>query len=251
LLIDGLSDPSEDLQEACAHALGSFQDNESAQHLLSLFRGERADRVVASGADAAARLGRLEAAWEILPRMQETTNAVLRSQLAIALGNLLGRPGEFYQYVTAGGTRAASQTQKLFQLVRSRLSSLARQAARESARPQDSGSSRDDTDRTALLQRARELQELFQEGESCRALSVACDMCADIVRLIVRRRPDRPPDTEVRLLVPDAYSIDQRFGLWVWCVAEMQEKDASRKPEACRIEVLLLLYFLASRRLPG
>ena len=91
---------SEEFQEACIEALGAIGSPESADRLMQLLKEPRAERVLVSSAEAVSKLGTLEAAWEVFPRMHKTENPVLRRQLAIAVGNILGGPGEFYRYAT-------------------------------------------------------------------------------------------------------------------------------------------------------
>ncbi|TVR73226.1 MAG: hypothetical protein EA427_02390 [Spirochaetaceae bacterium] len=113
-LLDALNDPSEELQDGAAWALGEIGDDTATEQLLALFRRIRSERVSASTAAAMSRLGRFEAAWEIIPRMHETRNPILRTQLAIALGNLLGRPGEFYRLVSGSGAERSERRKRLF-----------------------------------------------------------------------------------------------------------------------------------------
>lgn len=113
-LLDALNDSSEELQDGAAWALGEVGDDAATDQLLALFRRIRSERVSASTAAAMSRLGRFEAAWEIIPRMHETRNPILRTQLAIALGNMLGRPGEFYRLVSGGSTERSERRKRLF-----------------------------------------------------------------------------------------------------------------------------------------
>lgn len=113
-LLDALNDPSEELQDGAAWALGEIGDDTATEQLLALFRRIRSERVAASTAAAISRLGRFEAAWEIIPRMHETRNPILRTQLAIALGNLLGTPGEFYRLVSGSGAEQRERRKRLF-----------------------------------------------------------------------------------------------------------------------------------------
>ncbi|MBE3069791.1 MAG: MFS transporter, partial [Planctomycetes bacterium] len=100
-LVEALNSGPEELAEAAARALGSIGDGASRARLRRLLHEPHTERVFVSGAEAISHHGILEAAWEILPRMHDTANPVLRRQLAIAMGNLLGRPGEFYAYLTS------------------------------------------------------------------------------------------------------------------------------------------------------
>jgi hypothetical protein len=112
-LVAGLGDPSEELQEACCQALGRMGAREALAPLLGLLASERSDRVAAAAGDAMSRLGAFEAALDLLPRMHATANRGLRRQFAIALGNLLGKPGSFYPYLTGDRASRAATLSRL------------------------------------------------------------------------------------------------------------------------------------------
>ena len=113
-LVAALGDPSEELQEACCQALGRMGAREALAPLLGLLASERSDRVAAAAGDAMSRLGAFEAALDLLPRMHATANRGLRRQFAIALGNLLGKPGAFYPYLTGDRASRAATLSRLF-----------------------------------------------------------------------------------------------------------------------------------------
>ncbi len=112
-LIEGLDARSEELQEACCHALARLGATKAMAWLLRLFGEDQSDRVIGAAGEAMSHLGAMEAAIDILPRMHETDNRVLRRQFAIALGNLLGTPGEFYRYVTGGRAGRSAGMERL------------------------------------------------------------------------------------------------------------------------------------------
>jgi MFS family permease len=121
----GLGSESLDFQEACAQAIGMIgrehpgQADGSVKRLSIRYLSNRADTLSASTAETVTRLGDFDAALDIYPLYRTSQNPVLRRQMALALANLLGRPGEFYQYVS--GDR---ETQRI------RQERLARAAAR-------------------------------------------------------------------------------------------------------------------------
>ncbi|MFW6214038.1 MAG: MFS transporter [Spirochaetota bacterium] len=114
-LVEAMQGASDELREACAAAIGEIGGDASVRFLSELLRRDVSDSVAASGAEALSRHGAFEAAWEIVPRLHRTRNPVLRTQLAIALANVLGRPGEFYRYVTGSEEQQRTRRRKLLQ----------------------------------------------------------------------------------------------------------------------------------------
>ncbi|NIA22196.1 MAG: MFS transporter, partial [Anaerolineaceae bacterium] len=87
-LLEKLSDPNEIVRERAAEALGELRSAQAAQPLMDLIRSDASPNVFGRGALALAKLGVVDAIWEILPMMHRTANVALRRQLASAVGNL-------------------------------------------------------------------------------------------------------------------------------------------------------------------
>lgn len=102
----------EELQDACARSLGEIGGEGAVVAIRAMLKGELSERVAATGADAASRLGIFDAVLECYPRFRDTANPVLRRQYAVAIGNLLVRPGDFYRLMTGEGAEA--RLDKLF-----------------------------------------------------------------------------------------------------------------------------------------
>lgn len=98
-LIGALADTSEELQEVCAEALGDMDEGESVEKLLDMVKSSESEKIKVSGAVALSKKGRREAAEDIFVLMKQSGNRVFRKQLAIALANILGKPGGFYAYL--------------------------------------------------------------------------------------------------------------------------------------------------------
>lgn len=127
LLLDRLNDQSKEVQELAVDALGELKDERSINSLLEKLDSEdskirsiatealgkignyravekirevlRQDtnlEVVTSSAKALSRIGEIQAIWEILPILRKTDEGPIRRELATAVGNLLGKHGEFY-----------------------------------------------------------------------------------------------------------------------------------------------------------
>ncbi|MFW6364293.1 MAG: MFS transporter [Spirochaeta sp.] len=116
VLSELLSDPNEDVQVEAASSLGRLAWRGATPILLRSLRESPSLRVRISSAEAAARLGAEEAGIEIFQLMHQTENWILRRQLAIALGDLFGNPGEIYFYMTgdmAGNLQAVHRLAEL------------------------------------------------------------------------------------------------------------------------------------------
>jgi MFS family permease len=112
-LIDALQDRSEELQVEAAAALGKIRIEESSEPILRSLREGSTLRVRISSAEAAARMGIQAAADEIFSLLHSTSNWILRRQLAIAMGDLFGVPGEIYHYMTGEFSRNAQMIYRL------------------------------------------------------------------------------------------------------------------------------------------
>jgi hypothetical protein len=246
-LIEGLASPSEELQDACAQALGEIGGRPSVQRLRRLLGEDRAERVLVAGAEAVSRHGIVEAAWEILPRMHETPNPVLRRQLAIAMGNLLGRPGEFYQFLTGERAREGARLGRLVRGARRTVQSVGPTA------PDDPAA---DAARHELLEELDRVRGLL-EGQSYRAaVEGLYEIVGRLARLLVERsgRTRRtgaplPPATPDEVILDYAFARDVRLGLGLWFVTEAKHRmGRASDPELLQIDALLALYFLSVYR---
>ena len=114
-LIDALYTGDEELQEEAALALGKLQSEESVKALRQLIQEDRSQRVKVSGIEGIAHQKKLDAVEEIMDLWEHTSNTVLRRQLSISLGNLIGNPGEFYRCITGTAENRENAVSRLFQ----------------------------------------------------------------------------------------------------------------------------------------
>ena len=235
-LVDCLADPSVEVQDACARALGDIGSAEAVRHLMYLIRRERPERLMAAGAEAVSRHGILEAAWEIVPRMHETANPVLRRQLAIATGNLLGRPGEFYVHLRGETAQQGRRLGGLFRGVRAAVRSF-----RPTAIHAEEKAFLKDVEKD--LPRLRAMMEAQQYVDVVEALY-------GHTRGLVRLAIDRECDDETALEYALARDVELGVGFWF-----MQEarRYMARATDARMLhaDALLALYFLSQYRLPA
>ncbi len=228
VLIETLDRGSEDLQQACVQAIGQIGGADSVLRLSQLISEDRSERVLTQGAEEISKHGVIEAAWEILPRMHTTANPVLRRQLAIAMGNLLGRPGEFYQYLTSDQVLQGNRVGQLFAAAAKALGRVEKQSGKHSA---------------VLSKILRRIRTLVDSGQYDKALQ---DLYG-LVQQLARVKLDLDVQDDDALLYAAVYR-DIRLGLALWTLQEMNEllPDSGVDVELVRIDTLLIVYFLAS-----
>ncbi|MFP4058605.1 MAG: MFS transporter [Candidatus Brocadiia bacterium] len=98
-LIELLGDPYPHVRSAAALALGQVGGAEATEALMAMLEGEGELVEFASAATALGLLGHREAMEPILAQMCRTELPVLRRQLAVAVGDLLGPSHVFYTYL--------------------------------------------------------------------------------------------------------------------------------------------------------
>lgn len=231
VLMEGLNDPSEDVQNACAKALGVIGGDESVSTLLKLFK-DRPDRLMATGAEAVSRLGALEAAWEIIPRMHNSLNPVLTRQLAISIGNLLGSPGEFYKYLTGKTIKRESHIQSLFQDPGKRITRLVAAAEAHPLSP--------DVKKRILL-RMNKVQEIYDNHRYKEAFAMVRLAMKPVIEHILGETCKEGCD-EVGAL----FKKNRKIGLWWWFILQAEECIEHSSKEVLKIDILLSLYFIST-----
>ncbi|HUI72192.1 MAG TPA: HEAT repeat domain-containing protein, partial [Spirochaetia bacterium] len=248
-LIEELGSSSEDLAEACCRALGRIGARSARKQLLELFAAARPPRVIAAASEALSRLGAFEAALDILPRMHASESPILARQLAIALGNLLGAPGQaqggFYPIVT--GDRATRS------MALERLDAEAQknqQTLFAHCRPGFSGRV---ARRQALAKASRGLHEAVAREDHVAIVDSVSNAVLCLCQLLGDR--DFAEDEALGF----AFMRGPRLGLGLWFSVEVKALLSSPRPtgrglslsELTEIDSLLGLYFLATYQEEG
>jgi len=132
---------SPELRAASAEALGRIGGEAARIALSAALSGEAEHAVAASLAEAVtsqaaaeesdAPMEVLEAVQELFPRLWSARNAALKRQYAIAIGNILGSPGEFYAFITGEATARQARCRALFASFRIRVEPLLETRAEE------------------------------------------------------------------------------------------------------------------------
>jgi hypothetical protein len=196
----------------------------------------------ASSSDAASRLGIFEAARDTFPRLVEGRTSALRRQYAIALGNLLGIPGDFYRYVSGSESGKSERIGKLF----GRMQTNMRTAARRSHGIGRGLHRKKETGNNASL--IRSILEDLEGGREEKALHSVVVYAEGFLSEIFGRQVE---DAD---LIELAFRAEQKLGAFAWFLSEIRarlDSDSgfahSKDPtDVQRILVLLVVYFLAS-----
>jgi MFS family permease len=203
------SSDSEEIMEACIQALGDIGGDQAAQIILDFYHHAPSDRLRASASDAAGRLGIFEAAKEILPRLISGKTRSIRRQYAIALGNLVGTPGEFYRYVSGSETGAAERGEKLFDHLEFKLRSTSLKIAGKNR----SKAAKRDVEHKAhgILQ----VREMLESGQEEQALQRVVGY-ADALLKGIFGAPSRTAGT-----IDMAFRVDPKLGAFAWLLSEI------------------------------
>jgi MFS family permease len=227
-LIECLRGGSEDLVEACCQALGRMVARDALKPLLRLLGEQQSQRVIVAAADAMSRLGSFEAALEILPRMHTAEGLVLQRQFAVAMGNLLGTPGEFYPIVT-GSVESRSMAMERLQAEAQRM--LLTFAASAGAR----GPARD-----AILGAGRRLREAVNASDHASLIRELHATLLTLCRLLSGR------DATEEEALGFAFMHNAKLGLGLWFASEVRSRlESLQGSELLEIDALLGMYFLS------
>ena len=236
-LVRCLAVGSPELRAACAEALGRIGGETASAALGDGLSGEKDRSVVAMLAEAVSKtagtedaegpMELLEAVQELYPRLVESHNAALKRQYAIALGNTLGRPGEFYRFITGETSSRQARCRTLFASFRLRVEPL----LAESASP-DAAAALDGCYLAIETERGRE----------------ALAACLRIHGMLMSKLFG--PSASAPDLPETAGRIDMRLGAWCWLAQLAADGAASRAggmdDATCLIVALLGLYYLGS-----
>ena len=232
-LLEKLSDPNEIVRERAAEALGELRSAQAAQPLMDLIRSDASPNVFGRGALALAKLGVVDAIWEILPMMHRTANVALRRQLASAVGNLIGRPAEFYHLMNDEFRNPGSEVVKI---VRQTRKDLRRKGRAMAAGPQVA--------RAAQLAVAAEHVELAAEQFEYQRYDQAIEQLRVAALEMLRSLHDFSGGQDAA--VEYALSRHGLFGIGLWFleVAHEYARSTESKDELLRLDALLGFHFI-------
>jgi MFS family permease len=215
---------SDDVLEACLHAIGAIGGDRAAAAVGEFWRRCVAGRLRSVAAEVACSLGMFEPANEVLESMLAAVTASARRQSAVALGNLLGAPGSFYRYVSGSSTGIADRVARLFGRLEWKLRSLAIRLG---------GGGRSKFAKLAGHETARLVQVMRESIEEDREELALRSLVDYARRLLAALFGDQAADTE---MVDMAFRADARMGAFAWLVGKAEKlvgvSEASPVPDA-------------------
>ncbi len=235
-LIAGLADRSEEVQEACCQGLGRIGARPALGALVALLTEERSDRVAAAAGEAMSRLGAFEAALDLLPRMHATASRPLLRQFAIALGNLLGKPGGFYGWITAEPASRSVALERMLAEAWRVVTSIVGVGA---------SGFETSTSRQATTTAMRDLAKAIDRQD----YPCAAQMVYDVLLGLCRQLSGQ--DIQEDEALGFAFMHSAQLGLAMWFASEVRARMASiAGTELAEIDAALGIYALASYEEP-
>lgn len=231
-LFNALESSSEDIQNSAVKALGMLGTDESIKNLLKLFHKD-SERLAATGAIAISQLGVLEAAWDIIPKMHTSQNPVLARQLAISIGNLLGKPGEFYKYITGKDLNRTNHINSLFTEITKNVNKLNSSCSSRSLSAES---------KKRLTLRFKKVEDLLGEDRLKESFALFKISATTIVRTII----DKDESLKEECYLEHLFPINQKIGIWWWFITQADEYIETSTPEIIKIDILLSLYFIST-----
>jgi len=231
-LVAKLADPNEIIREHAVGALGELRSREVAERLMEILKHDPSPAVSGRGALALAKLGVMDAIWEILPQMHQTDNIALRRQLATAVGNLLGKPGRFYHLMNEELRNPGSE---IFRLVRETRRGLRRtRRLRPGDPPVNARRLAEAADRLDLAADAFELQAYDQAVEHLHASAIG------ILHSVYGFTGEDDVAVEFALSRRGRFGV----GLWFLQVASQYAESRDSRDELLRLDALVGFHFL-------
>ena len=211
-LIEALSAKSEDLQEAAVLSLGNIDSDDARNSLLKTIRSNAGEAIKASSAIAVSQQKVWEAAGDILYLMRHASNWILKRQLSIAMANLLGNPGGFYQYVSGNRDNNSLKIQQLFSEVEKYILALKKQSGQSKSQ------------RTDFKDRLNILKGSYDSEDYIATAGVLLALAEEISHIF----PEQNPFFD--------------FGSWYLTTL----KESLDEGTVADVDILLVLYFLKS-----
>ncbi len=226
-LINRLNDSDRETVTETARALGDIGDGRARKPLLDVLLRSRDAKVISASSEALARLGEMAALYEIIPRMKAATNPVLKSSLAIAVGDLLGNPGEFYQVMVRENREPGSEIERLLKQVRETV-----EEAQGDLKFQGQ----------VLQDKVIQIGEHVLAGRRRESVGCLFELAIGLAALRYGIKFGKDSEAFVETMIWN----DARFGLSAWCLELLQEPDGkSAGSEPNQTDVLLGVYLLS------
>ncbi len=220
-LVAALNDDEGEVRRAAADALGHIADRRAADTLLSALNNEEDGEVLIGVASALSRLREFRAVHQMLAMALENRNRMVRSQIVVAMGDLMGPPGRFYRLWRAQQRLPGSASAKLARRLRRQVHASRR--LRRRPLPSDRWRELKDAIGRAL--------DRFVEASQSEAYADALSALGDVSFRFLELRYDYRGDEEHALEFITA--VDPVLGQRYWLVDYLEKTArADRAPEA-------------------
>ena len=231
-LIRRLQDKDRETVSETARTLGNIGDSRAARALMEVLRGSEDAKVISASSVALAQLGEMAAIYDILPRMQAASNPVLKRTLAVAVGDLLGRPGEFYRVFVKEQRDRGLEVERMLERLREAVTDATPDTLKgEGAR---------------VAERIAQLSEVYAAGDHSRLAHLMFD--TSIALAALRYGIDFGGDAEG--FVEKLVWHDPRFGVGVWYLGLLRDAVAQKPGSVDETSVLLGIYVLSQWSTP-
>lgn len=170
-------------------------------------------------------------AQELYPLILEANSEKLRNHYAIAFGNVLGTPGEFFKYVSDSGNGYTANISSLLERFSHNITLLISKTWVEAA---------DEKHKTILFEKLELFSNHFFHDENKILCKDFICLSEDTLELMFGEQ------VKSKDFIKYAFRIDPRFGLFTWFLENLKESLKSANPESLKTLLLLGMYFLAS-----
>jgi HEAT repeat protein/MFS family permease len=211
-LIRHLRDSDRETVSETARTLGEIGDVRAAEPLMQVLQESRDSKVVSASSSALAQLGEMAAIYEILPRMQETENPVLKRSLAVAVADLIGEPGEFYRVLVREHRGRGTEAERLLGKLRDSVLEATRERLQVQGR--------------ALIEKTHHIEEAYAGRQLGGVEDALFDLSIGLAALHYGIEFGGDAEAFIETLIWH----DARFGVGVWYLELMREaRDTARK----------------------
>lgn len=212
-LIRKLRDGDRETVSEVARTLGEIGDSRASEPLLKVLQESHDAKVLSASSEALAKLGEMAAIYEILPRLQQTANPILKRSLAVAVADLIGEPGEFYRILIREQRSRSSEVEPMMNKLRALIDSATEVRLKDQGR--------------ALIEKTRQIEQAYTSGKLTGLEDSLFDLSIGLAAL--HYGIEFGGDTEA--FVETLIWHDTRFGIGVWYLELMRELPSSFCPD--------------------
>ena len=213
-LVRRLRDGDRETVSETARTLGEIGDARAAEPLLEVLQVSHDSKVISASSEALAKLGEMSAIYDIVMRLQATTNPVLKRSLAVAVADLIGEPQEFYRILTHENRGRGTEAERLLGALRESIEAATRERMQTQGR--------------TLIERVRQIEAAYAAGQLEGIEQSLFDLSIGLAAL--HYGVEFGGDSEV--FVETLIWHDSRFGVGVWYLELMQEARAKGRRTA-------------------